>query len=706
MKAFINARHFNKMQGPKLKTKQDVFEYLNSRSIAFKEYTHKAALNMEDLKADPGQLDNSPFSKNLIYKDKKKNFYFVVVHEDTKLGASFWKRIGTTKNNVRFVKEDVLTDILNTYKGAVNAFSLINDTERVFKTVYFDQLLEKNEYINFHPQDNTSTIELKKEDMLKLLTDIGLETTFVDCSETPVEEKKKEKPAKKEKKEKKKDVKGETKLKIGAKKTENFSDWYSQAITKAEMVDYYDISGCYILRPSSYFIWEQIQQYLDNEFKKLGVKNVYFPMFVSKRNLEKEEDHVEGFAPEVAWVTHSGKSKLNEPIAIRPTSETIMYPTYKNWIHSYRDLPLLCNQWTNIVRWEFKHPTPFIRTREFLWQEGHTAHATYEEATEFTLNILDIYAKTYADLLAVPVIKGRKSEKEKFAGADFTTTCETFVQENGRAIQACTSHQLGQNFAKMFGINYLDKNMESQLVTQTSWGFTTRSIGVIIMIHGDDKGLVLPPKVAMTQVIFTPIYFKNKNNSELNEKCEQVQTELAKIGIRSDIDTRENQTAGFKFNDWELKGVPLRVELGPKDLEKGEAKLVRRVDNVKKQVSLDSLAQAIVEELEDIHKTMLDNATAKLNTNIEKATNWEDFMVHLNKLKIVMAPWCDEQECEEEVKERSGEESKNFQDEKTSLSGSAKTLCKPFKQDELPEGTKCFHCSRSAKTWVLWGRSY
>jgi prolyl-tRNA synthetase len=300
-------------------------------------------------------------------------------------------------------------------------------------------------------------------------------------------------------------------LGIEFKKEANFSKWYSQVITKSEMIEYYDVGGCYILRPNAYFIWEQIMGYFDSRIKTLGVKNCYFPMFVNEKTLMKEKDHLEGFSPEVAWVTKSGQSELENPIAIRPTSETIMYPSFAKWIKSHRDLPLLLNQWTNVVRWEFKHPTPFIRTREFLWQEGHTAHATLDDADTFVHKILDGYADVYEHVLACPVVKGRKSEDEKFAGAKHTTTVELYVPVSGRGIQGATSHNLGQNFSKMFEIQFEDRDAQKQLAWQTSWGLSTRSIGAMIMIHSDNKGMVLPPRVAQTQVVIIPILKKGND---------------------------------------------------------------------------------------------------------------------------------------------------------------------------------------------------
>lgn len=330
------------------------------------------------------------------------------------------------------------------------------------------------------------------------------------------------------------------------------------------MIEYYDISGCYILRPRAFFIWDKIQHFLNEKFAALGVDNCYFPMFVSKSALETEKDHVEGFSPEVAWVTKSGQSDLDEPIAIRPTSETIMYPSFAKWIHSHRDLPMKLNQWSNVVRWEFKHPTPFVRTREFLWQEGHTAHENEEGATKMVMNILEAYAKTYEDLLAVPVVRGTKSVDERFAGAYFTTTTEIYVPISGRGIQGATSHQLGQNFSKMFHIYYLDRNNEKQLVWQTSWGLSTRSIGAMIMVHSDDKGLVLPPKVAHTQVVIIAIekVGEEDSNSEIKKRCAEYADKLKDAGVRAEFDDRDVYKSGWKFNFWEQRGVPIRLELG------------------------------------------------------------------------------------------------------------------------------------------------
>ena len=383
------------------------------------------------------------------------------------------------------------------------------------------------------------------------------------------------------------------KLGIEYTRQQNFSKWYQQVITKSELIEYYEISGCYILRPLAYFIWESIQNFLDPRFKKNGVSNCYFPMFVSEAALSKEKDHVEGFAPEVAWVTKSGKTDLQAPIAIRPTSETIMYPSYGKWIHSHRDLPLCLNQWTNVVRWEFKHPTPFIRTREFLWQEGHTAHATSDDADKMVLSILDYYADCYKELLAVPVVKGKKSEIEKFAGANYTTTVELYVPSNGRGIQGATSHQLGQNFAKMFDVWFEDKAGQKQHVWQTSWGFSTRSIGSMIMVHSDDKGLVLPPRVAQYQAVFVPITYKDDDVTAIHGKIDELVKSLKEAGIRAQFDDRDNYTPAWKFNHWEIKGIPIRLELGKKDFEKQEVRVVRRDNGEKVQMKWANLTTEI-----------------------------------------------------------------------------------------------------------------
>ena len=362
-------------------------------------------------------------------------------------------------------------------------------------------------------------------------------------------------------------------------------------------------------------------------------------MFVSERALNTEKDHVEGFSPEVAWVTKSGQSELAEPIAVRPTSETIMYPAFKQWIDSHRDLPLKLNQWSNVVRWEFKHPTPFIRSREFLWQEGHSAFATLAEAEEEVLQILGLYASVYQDLLALPVIKGKKTEEEKFAGGYYTTTVEAFIPSVGRGIQGATSHCLGTNFAKMFDITFADANKERKHVIQNSWGLTTRTIGVMVMVHSDNKGLVLPPRIAPTQVVIVPIYFK-KTMQQIKEHCQALADQLSAAGIRVFADLSEHYNPGWKFNQHELQGVPIRLEVGPRDYEAKQVMYIRRDDetNTKKALSVDNLVQGVITELEAMQQDLLIKATKERDERMDQVTTWSEFNLSLNKRNMVLAP--------------------------------------------------------------------
>jgi prolyl-tRNA synthetase len=444
---------------------------------------------------------------------------------------------------------------------------------------------------------------------------------------------------------------------LTVKKDENFPKWYEQVLTRTEMLDYYDVSGCYILRPYSYAIWKQIQKFFGGEIEELGVEDCYFPMFVTENRLNREKDHIEGFSPEVAWVTKAGQSDLAEPIAIRPTSETVMYPYYATWIRSHRDLPLRLNQWCNVVRWEFKHPQPFLRTREFLWQEGHTAFATKEEADQEVLDILDLYRRVYEELLAVPVVPGTKSEKEKFAGGLYTTTVEGFIPTTGRAIQGATSHCLGQNFSKMFDILVDNEQKERVNVWQNSWGLTTRTIGVMVMVHGDDKGLVLPPRVAQIQVVIVPCGITVKTSDEDRAKvyagADQLAKDLKAAGIRSKADLRDNYTPGFKYNHWELRGVPIRLEVGPKDIAKNETRAVIRHNGNVSQLSLKEIGITIKDLLETVQSDMFKKATAERDSNIVLLETWDHFVETLNKKKMILAPWCEEVACEEAVKERS-----------------------------------------------------
>jgi len=503
--------------------------------------------------------------------------------------------------------------------------------------------------------------------------------------------------------------KGTSLLGVTSTKEGDFSEWYTDVITKSEMIEYYDISGCYILRPWSYAIWEQIQAFFDSEIKKLGVQNSYFPLLVSEKALNAEKDHIEGFAPEVAWVTKSGQSVLNEPVAIRPTSETIMYPAYAQWIRSHRDLPLKLNQWSNVVRWEFKHPVPFLRSREFLWQEGHTAFATKEEADKEVLQILDLYRRVYEELLAVPVVKGQKSEKEKFAGGLYTTTIEAYIPTNGRGIQAATSHCLGQNFAKMFHIEFESVKGDKQLAWQNSWGLTTRTIGVMVMVHGDDKGLILPPRIAPLQVVIVPIHFAKGDNEAIDKTAINLLETLREAGIRAHLDDRDNYNPGWKYNFWELKGVPIRLELGPKDVSAGHTVASRRDTSDKETIKFADVAIRVKDLLVDIQHNLFSRALKDRDGNIAVVTDWDQFVPALDQKKLCLCSWCNTTVCEDEVKKRSGIESLKLKAEEEKgfrLTGSAKTLCIPFNQKEIPDNTKCFACENPATKWTLFGRSY
>jgi len=472
-------------------------------------------------------------------------------------------------------------------------------------------------------------------------------------------------------------------LGLNVKKSVNLSDWYTQVVQKAELADYSSVSGCMVLRPNSYAIWENIQKIFDSMLKKTGHKNAYFPMFIPEHLLMKEKEHVEGFAPEVAWVTHGGNTKMKERLAIRPSSETIISESYANWVRSWRDLPLLINQWCNIVRWEFKYPRPFLRTREFLWQEGHTLHATEQGADKEVMDILYMYKDLMENYLAIPVLTGKKTEKEKFAGAVYTMALEAFMPD-GKALQMGTSHMLGQNFAKAFKIRFLGKDEKYHTPWQTSWGITTRLIGAIIMVHGDDKGLIIPPKIAPIHAVIIPILF-DKSKEKILKKAEEIKNKLKEYNI--EIDKRDEYSPGWKFHEWELKGIPLRIELGPKDLEKNQVVLVRRDTGEKEFVKTAELNKKVRQTLDEIQKDLFTKAKNFLNKNIVEVDNWNDFLKAIKAKKIPKAFFCGEKECEESIK---------FE------SDGATSRC--IKSDK--ESGKCVKCGKKAKYKVYFSKSY
>lgn len=614
----------------------------------------------------------------------------------------------------RLAKDELVEEFFGVHAKEFSVASVTKEHAGKIK-VLVDEALSKDQVYELATESAKAGVSGK--DILGYLETTGVELIPVDFSAVP-EVKKEAAAPKKDASAAKKENKAQLDAKLIGVTVDKFLDfpgWYQQILTKGEMLEYYDVSGCYIMRPASYFIWEVIQDFLNTRIKALGVKNCSFPLFVSSRVLEKEKDHIEGFAPEVAWVTRAGSSELDEPIAIRPTSETVMYPYYSKWVQSHRDLPLKLNQWNSVVRWEFKHPQPFLRTREFLWQEGHTAHLTFEEANEEVLQILDFYAAVYEELLAVPVVKGKKTEKEKFAGGFFTTTVEGYIPATGRGIQGGTSHCLGQNFSKMFNIsveNPEGPDKPKLFAWQNSWGLSTRVIGVMTMIHSDNKGLVIPPRVAQTQAVIIPCGLTVKTTKEqenaILDGVKAIETRLNKAGIRAIGDYRDNYSPGWKFSDWELKGVPLRLEFGPKDLEKQQVTVVRRNDSKKFNLSLDSLEEELPKILDQLHDDLFAKAKEAFDSHRILVEDWKDFVPALNAKNVILSPWCGRMECEEDIKDSSAKKDDGEDeevDEKAPSMG-AKSLCIPFNQPELKPDTKCVKCGEKAINYTMFGRSY
>ena len=461
----------------------------------------------------------------------------------------------------------------------------------------------------------------------------------------------------------------------------DFAQWYTDVVKKAELCDYASVKGCMVIKPAGYALWENIQKELDRRFKETGVENVYMPLFIPEGLLQKEKDHVEGFAPEVAWVTHGGLEELQERMCVRPTSETLFCDFYARDIHSYRDLPKVYNQWCSVVRWE-KTTRPFLRSREFLWQEGHTAHATAKEAQERTEQMLNVYADFCEEVLAIPVIRGQKTDKEKFAGAEATYTIEALMHD-GKALQSGTSHNFGDGFAKAFEIQYAAKDNSLQYVHQTSWGMSTRIIGAIIMVHGDDSGLVLPPMIAPTQVVIVP---KKKKKEGVLDKAFEMKEALS--GFRVKVDDSD-KSPGWKFSESEMRGIPVRVEIGPKDMEQNQAVLVRRDTHEKQMVPLDELKERIGELLGQIQKEMLERARVHRDAHTYTATDFDAFKETVEeKPGFVKAMWCGSRECEDKIKELTG----------------ATSRCMPFAQEKLADTCVC--CKKPAVKMVYWGKAY
>jgi len=473
---------------------------------------------------------------------------------------------------------------------------------------------------------------------------------------------------------------------ITVSKNDNFSEWYTQVIIKAELADYAPVKGLIVLRPDGYSIWESIKESLDKKLKETGHRNGFLPVLIPESLLAKEKEHFEGFNPEVFWVTHSGNSEIGDRLALRPTSETLAYSLFSKWIRSWRDLPLKINFWNSALRAEIKGTKPFLRTSEFLWQEGHTVHTTKEEAEKEVADILQLYKKTIEEELAVPVVTGKKSEKDKFVGAIYTNTLESLMPD-GKALQMGTSHFLGQNFSKPFDIKYLDKNNSETFAWQTSWGVSWRLIGGMIMTHGDDKGLVLPPKVAPIQVVIIPIYYSKEDKENVLQKACQIKDSLSHNDIRVHLDDREQLTPGFKFNDWEMKGIPIRIEIGPKDIAKNQIVLARRHNQTKISLDIDGLTEKTLSELKNIQKEMFDAAKKILDERVVRISEYQQFKKELENGKMIDCSWCGNQTCEDKIKEETGADLRVIPSDNT-------------------KAETCIYCKNSGTTNVLFARGY
>src|SRR3989339_326493 len=483
-----------------------------------------------------------------------------------------------------------------------------------------------------------------------------------------------------------KDSNDKSAVKKITKRSEDYSMWYTDGIDAAQLAEHSPVKGCMIIRPNGYALWENVQQFLDKKIKETGVENAYFPLFIPEKLLRRESDHVEGFSPELAVVTNAGGKLLEEPLVVRPTSETIMYEVFSNWIHSYRDLPLLINQWANVVRWEMRTRL-FIRTTEFLWQEGHTVHTTEQEADDRARMMLEIYRDFAENFMAVPVIPGMKSESEKFAGALKTYTVEAMMQD-GKALQFATSHNLGQNFSKPFDVKFLDENEHTQYGWQTSWGLSTRVIGGLIMTHSDDSGLVLPPKLAPTQIVIIPVGQGNEAFPQVLLSVEKISETLKTEGLRVKVDKRDNLRPGEKFFEWEKKGIPIRVEIGPKDLAADKVVVVRRDTGEKKDVSMQEITSTVKNDLEVIQKDLFAKALEYQKQKTRTVDTWEDFRTAIEEGCFVLAHWCGDKEVEAEIKKETA----------------ATIRCIPFNQIE--EDGKCIKTGRPSKGRVIFAKSY
>lgn len=642
--------------------KNNVLKLLDDKKIKYELIEHEEVHTMEDMEK-LGLLEKGYVCKNLFLRNANgKEHYVLSCHhsKDVKIDELKEK---IKSSRLSFGSADRLQKYLNLENGYVSPFGVINDESKSVKFI-FDKEVTKQNKVAFHPNTNTATVFLAFEDVKSIIEEHGNEVIIIDLD-------------KKEEKETKKLVQAIT------SRDEDFAQWYTDVVKEARLCDYTSVKGCMIYMPNGYAIWEFIQKDLDKRFKDTGVENVYLPVLIPETLLQKEGDHIKGFAPEVAWVTEGGCEKLEERLCIRPTSEVLFCDHWQKDVHSYRDLPKVYNQWNSVLRWE-KTTRPFLRSREFLWQEGHTIHSTAQEGRDRTLTMLKVYHDFITESLAIPLITGRKTDSEKFAGAEETYTVEAMMHD-GKALQSGTSHYFGNSFAAAFDIKFLNKENQLESPYQTSWGLSTRVIGALIMVHGDDSGLVLPPKIAPTQAMIIPIGNKN----EVIAKAKELLEELNTSNIRTKIDLTD-KTPGWKFSEQEKLGIPVRIEIGPRDLENNEVIVVRRDNREKIKVRIDQLADKLPEILTTIQKDMYQRAKEFLDSHITSATTMEEMIEKFNKERcFVKAMWCGDENCEDEIKYRTG---------------GAGSRCIPFEEEHLSDN--CIFCGKPAKHMVYFGKSY
>lgn len=651
-----------------------ILQLLKEKKITHEIFEHEPVYTCEQM-AKFLNTSSGRIAKSLLLKTSEGSFVLTVLPGDKKVNHGKLARAVGTKSLALASSEEVLK-IAKCAVGCVYPLGNI-----IAVKTYFDKGLLSYDHVYFNPGSHTKSIKISIKDLINLVNP--------EIIEFKREVNKREVKMKKAKKETvKKEAAKKEELGITVKKSKDFSEWYTQVVRKAELADYAAMKGFIVFMPYGYAIWERIASFVDKKLKETGHKNAYFPALIPESFLRKEAEHFAGFVPEVFWVTHSGDRKMEERLAIRPTSETIAYDSYARWIRSWRDLPLLLNYWNSVLRAEIKATKPFIRTSEFLWQEGHTAHATREEADKEVMWILEMYKDLIENYLAIPVLIGIKSEKEKFPGAMYTAALESLMPD-GKALQMGTSHNLGQNFSKAFGIKFLDKAGKQKYVWQTCWAVASRLIGAITMVHGDDKGLILPPRIAPHQAVIVPIYYERAERVEILKKAKEILSKLEKAGIAAIVDDREGYTPGWKFNEWELKGVPLRIEIGPTDVKERQVVLVRRDTSKKTAVKENKLLQTIDRLLDDIQKTLFSKAKKFLKENIATVKNYEEFKeVIENKGGFVRACWCSDEKCEERIKEDTG--------------ATIRTI--PFEKEKV--FSSCVCCGKKADKVVYFAKAY